>query len=288
MFGFKRARYKEEFIFIVIVIIILLMALYSGDSDSKPEDMSGEQSVAEDHNHGLSASGGNIEGKDAQVADNDQEPVLVLQDEETTTAKQLAKTIIDEPKEIVVSDDESRMQIKLPYGWSNLSGYNNAAAIQAAKISSLSSMLVIEENKKLLREHTTIGDYHKLVTEKWLSRIDNGIASEPTELQLNGLSAVQSDIFCTINDTDIIIVVYVLESENHFYQLTFFSRDFAIKQNRDIFNDAASSFKVLLDHEADNAPEQADSSTSGSHDDMKLPTDWMEIMRFASRASDGQ
>ncbi|CAH1195650.1 hypothetical protein PAECIP111893_00735 [Paenibacillus plantiphilus] len=287
MFGFKRARYKEQFIFIVIVIIILLMALYSGDSDSKPADISSEQGVARENNEELSAAGGNIEGKDAQAADN-QEPGLVLQDEETTTAKQLPKTIIDEPKEIVVSDDESRMQIKLPYGWSNLSGYNNAAAIQAAKISSLSSMLVIAENKKLLREHTTTGDYHKLVTEKWLSRIENGIASEPTELQLNGLSAVQSDIFCTINDTDIIIVVYVLESENHFYQLTFFSRDFAIKQNRDIFNEAASSFKVLQDHEADNAPVQADSSTSGSHDDMKLPLDWMEIMQVASRASDRQ
>lgn len=123
----------------------------------------------------------------------------------------------DKPTKVIKSNDGS-FQVVVPSGWKEESNLNDTADLQVAHRPSNMFLIVLAENKADLADMSV--DRHSQITRDGLTEsLQEVSTSEPKDLLVGGLPAVQYEIRGTHENVRIIYLHTTVESPTHFYQI---------------------------------------------------------------------
>lgn len=149
--------------------------------------------------------------------------------------------------EVSLEGTDGLTSITLPSGWQEMPGLNPEASIQAAKVTMNDEnyLLVISENQSDFSDDTALEDYMNLIKDIQMEQsIENGVFSDPEATTINGLNAYQFEVRGEIEKVKIGYLVTLVESDEHFHQLIFWTTDQKLDSSKEIYQEALQSFEV--------------------------------------------
>lgn len=117
----------------------------------------------------------------------------------------------------VAQTSDKVMQFQVPASWETINGLNDEASFQMGHAYKEQYMIVISEPK--IDFDGTLAEYSVVTTNNILSGLADNVKSEATEIDINGMKAIQCAISGTIQRLRVHYLHTVIVTENDFHQV---------------------------------------------------------------------
>lgn len=171
----------------------------------------------------------------------------VLKDDVETTAGNGSDSKTS-GKDVVLTDSADLTEITLPGGWTEANGLNDEADLQALNLSAGNEnyLMVLNEPKTDFDDGFTLQEYYDLIMSMQTdgSLIGNAVHSDPVETDINGNKGIQFEVRGEVDKVKIAYLFTLVESENGFHQVIFWTNANKMDDNKQTYIDATNTFKV--------------------------------------------
>lgn len=142
----------------------------------------------------------------------------------------------------LVSTD-GKSQVVMPKGWSKQTDLHDDAELQAANRRRELYLIVLTEAKQDFPAGTTFKDHAKLTLDSLQSNLSGAeLVRGPTEITINGRSALQSEIQGTIDGLNVVYIHTTVDGKENFYQLLSWTLRDKLSSNRSEMESIINSF----------------------------------------------
>lgn len=121
------------------------------------------------------------------------------------------------PEDRAIITDDGLLKITLPSHWKLLDNLNEVATFQAGNLFREEYMIVISDSK--LDFTGGLYEFSEAALNGLLINLQEAQQNSQTELEINGMKAVQYDISGTLNNVNITYLYTLIEGEANFYQI---------------------------------------------------------------------
>ncbi|WIV19190.1 hypothetical protein QPK24_23230 [Paenibacillus polygoni] len=144
-----------------------------------------------------------------------------------------------------LTSDDKKAEITIPATMSYEMELSPDADIQASRMQQEEYMMVLRESKDTFADNFTLTDYSTAVTDSMSQTLLNATLTDPKEMEVNGQPAVQYELSGEIDKIKISYLITLVETEGNFTQLLFWTLQNQMDEKRDMFINAASTFKEV-------------------------------------------
>ena len=144
-----------------------------------------------------------------------------------------------------MASDDKKAEITIPASMSYELELSPDADIQASRMQQEEYMMVLREGKDTFADNFTLTDYYTAVTDSMSQALLNATLTEPKEIEVNGQPAVQFELSGEIDKIKISYLITLVETDGNFTQLLFWTLQNRMDEKRDMFINAASTFKEV-------------------------------------------
>jgi pyruvate/2-oxoglutarate dehydrogenase complex dihydrolipoamide acyltransferase (E2) component len=121
-----------------------------------------------------------------------------------------------EGKEVAAADGKTRVTV--PENWKDLPELNAKASIQVGDEGKGQYLMVLSEAQTDF-DGMTLKKHHQLTREAMLKKMTNSSATEPTSVTIAGHDALQDELSCTQNGTNIVFLHTTVDDGEYFHQI---------------------------------------------------------------------
>lgn len=144
-----------------------------------------------------------------------------------------------------ITSDDKKAEITIPAYMTYELELSPDADIQASRMQQEEYLMVLREGKDVFADNFTLTDYYTGVTDSMSQTLSNTTITEPKEIEVNGQPAVQFELNGEIDKVKISYLITLVETDGNFTQLLFWTLQNRIDEKRDMFINAASTFKEV-------------------------------------------
>ena len=144
-----------------------------------------------------------------------------------------------------MTSDDKKAEITIPASMSYELELSPDADIQASRMQQEEYMMVLRESKDTFADNFTLTDYSTAVTDSMSQTLLNATLTEPKEMKINGNPAVQYELSGEIDKIKISYLITLVETDGNFTQLLFWTLQNRMDEKRDMFINAANTFKEV-------------------------------------------
>lgn len=131
----------------------------------------------------------------------------------------------------------------MPKGWSKQTDLHEDSELQAANRRRDAYLIVLTESKEDFATGTTFKDHAKLTFDSLHSKLSEATVTRgPTEITINGRSALQSEIHGTTDGLNVVYIHTTVDGKEEFHQLLSWTLKSKFASNRSAMESIINSF----------------------------------------------
>lgn len=155
----------------------------------------------------------------------------------------LAQNVGTLAQNTVVQATDGRSQIRLPSGWTKMTGLNDKAEIQVGSQSQSAYLIVLTETKADFDSGLTYRQHARLTLDILLENAKNArITKGPTEVKVGGRSAVQYEVNAQVDNFRVIYLHTTVDGQSAFHQIVAWTVPSQWQRNRTTMQQVINSF----------------------------------------------
>ena len=169
--------------------------------------------------------------------------VLELKAESEEAAKKLDEV---DSTPVVIKSDSGRSQVLAPAGWSVKTNLHPNADLRVGNDIILAYLVELPDSKVDVADKVTYHEHARVTLDNFMKTIEGAkITRGPTELVINGRSAVQYEVIGTLDDRKFVYLHTTIDGEKYFHQLLAFTTPSRLEDNRKALYGIINSFTEL-------------------------------------------
>ncbi len=142
-----------------------------------------------------------------------------------------------------ITSSDGALQLQVPSSWSK-SELNPVAAVQAGDEEQEAYGMVIEDPRKPLHEYT-LERFADIQMQKLVTRVALASLAGPTEVQVDGKTALQYQLRGLFNETEVVYLYTFVETEDRFLKVVTWSLGSKFDDNKEDLEQVSASVKEL-------------------------------------------
>ncbi|WP_054949130.1 PsbP-related protein [Numidum massiliense] len=175
-----------------------------------------------------------------------------------------SQTTLASEQENVRKSPDGSFQIEAPKDWRERNDLNPQATLGLANLIKEKYLIILYDNKKDFVKGAKLDDYYDIVSTNMTDGAKDGKASKPQKLTINELPALHFSMPANVEGIDVQYIVYLVEADDKFYQLVFWTVDENVATHQAEFEKIAASFRPLAG-DAGNATSTTKEAPKGEH-----------------------
>ncbi|BBI33024.1 hypothetical protein [Cohnella abietis] len=145
----------------------------------------------------------------------------------------------------VKTSEDGKLEITIPKGWDDKVELMPDADIQAMNGREEEYLVILRESKSDFADDFSLEEYRDIIIDNMAGSLINANVSEPKKLVINGMSALQYEISGEMDKLKVSYLATIIESDNNFTQVLFWTLLNRMENKREAFAKAASTFKDI-------------------------------------------
>jgi hypothetical protein len=142
-----------------------------------------------------------------------------------------------------LNSTDGKSKVVMPKGWSKQTDLHDDSELQAANRRRELYLIVLTESKVDFPAGTTFKDHAKLTLDSLKSNLTGAnVVNGPTEITINGRSALQSEIHGTIDGLNVVYIHTTVDGKENFYQLLSWTLKSKLSANKPEMDSIINSF----------------------------------------------
>ncbi len=149
-------------------------------------------------------------------------------------------------KPTVVTSTDGKCQVTVPGGWSTKTNMHKEAQLQVANERKEAYCIVLSESKESLGGKMDYREHSQFTFDNLKASVDGAtVVRGPTDMQINGRSAVQYEISGKAQNLAVTYLHTTVDGEHGIHQVLAWSLQSNMESNRKTLEDVIASFKEL-------------------------------------------
>ncbi len=144
----------------------------------------------------------------------------------------------------VLTSKDGAIQITVPNGWVVTTDLNDKAALQTAEPDKMLYLIVLTYNKS---DHPsmTLESLVDITLKEIKEQVANPRAVGPTSLKIDGLPAIQHEVYGNFEVYGVVFKNTVVETPKHFQQIVVWTTQAAYAEDKETLENIITSFKQV-------------------------------------------
>lgn len=144
-----------------------------------------------------------------------------------------------------LKSDDKTLEITVPSYMTTELELSAEAEIQASRAAQEDYLIVLHERKDTFEDGFTMEDFHTAINDNMTNTLANPVQTEPKQIKVNGQPAIQYEVTGEVDKVKVAYLVTLVETDEHYTQVLFWTLQNRMDEKRDMFLEAASTFKVV-------------------------------------------